>query len=309
LLSILHSQWIELLEGRASVLPTPESRAKIGITGDDIWVEIEGDSPESWEPDSLGIPPVLGVFERGDDGSRGRIVTDMEVVGIFSQFVGEIIVNLKIGQTPSDSIRNAILELRHLLAGIRESLTKEKQRGLIGEMRLLGMAITNLGDNALETWTGPRKGYESLHDFTGSKIHIEAKSTKLNPPVVTINEIAQLDWRGNIPLVLAVSHITEHEEGLTLHEHMDEVLEMLSSNSKRVRLQNLARFVGYNSGQLYSTKHKVNSVRWFQIDANSQIIQPEILSDIPSSVLSFKYDLQANELQEIPEIEFRDLLE
>ncbi len=308
ILSILHSQWVELLEGRSDVLPTIDSRTKIGITGDNIWVEIEEGSPELWEPDSLGIPPVLGVFERSDDGPFGRIVSDREVVGVFIQFVAEVLVNLKTGQTPSDSIRNAILELRSLLTGAREPLTKEKQRGLVGELRILAMAISSLGDVALDAWSGPRKGYESLHDFSGSKVHIEAKSTRLNPPVVKINKIEQLDWRGNIPLVLAVSHITEHEEGLTLHQHVEEVSGMLS-NSRRQRLLTLAEFVGYNSDHHYSTKHRLESVRWFQIDGSSPIIQPQILADIPSSVLSFKYDLQANELQEIPEIQFGDLVE
>ena len=69
------------------------------------------------------------------------------------------------------------------------------------------------------------------------------------------------------------------------------------SNSRRQRLLTLAGFVGYNSDHRYSTKHRLESVRWFQIDGSSPIIQPQILADIPSSVLSFKYDLQANELR------------
>ena len=79
----------------------------------------------------------------------------------------------------------------------KEPLTKEKQRGLVASFGYRQWPISSLGDVALDAWSGPRKGYESLHDFSGSKVHIEAKSTRLNPPVVKINKIEQLDWRGN----------------------------------------------------------------------------------------------------------------
>ena len=46
-----------------------------------------------------------------------------------------------------------------------------------------------------------------------------------------INEIAQLDWRGEVPLVLGVSHVIEHEEGANLHDHVSEAASMLGSNS------------------------------------------------------------------------------
>ena len=74
ILSILHSQWVELSRREVGCPSYYRFKDKIGITGDNIWVEIEEGSPELWEPDSLGIPPVLGVFERNDDGPFGRIV-------------------------------------------------------------------------------------------------------------------------------------------------------------------------------------------------------------------------------------------
>jgi hypothetical protein len=308
---ILHFQWMELLEEERDNLPTLDHRVTIGTVDEDIWMEIDGSSDDSWDPGSLGVPPMLGTVEPGSGGSADRIVTGKEIVGTFSQFVCEVIVALSRALPPGDAVRTAIQELRSQLAGIREPLTKEKQRGLVGELGVLRMAISELGDSALETWVGPTDTYDSLHDFAGSKLHIEAKSTNTNPPVVQINELAQLDWRGQVPLILGVSHITEHEDGSNLHDHVSEVASMFGSNAARIRFYNLCRFAGYHAedvfGHRYTTLHRVNSVRWFVIDGDSPIVQPELLSEIPSSVLSFKYDLSANDLQETPGFHWGDL--
>lgn len=123
-----------------------------------------------------------------------------------------------------------VIWLRHqLLRGVSfyrsmadEVMSKEKQLGLIGELKTL---ISYLEDgNQLSCWRGP---FGDHHDFQCSSHHREVKSRMVtSKEFIKINGAEQLHHEGK--LFLTVLHFIEHDQGESIYDLIDQITTLLS---------------------------------------------------------------------------------
>ena len=71
------------------------------------------------------------------------------------------------------------------------------------------------------------------------------------------------------------------------------------SDSKKQRFIQLYQFSGFNPELRYDTNHVIHSTRFFNIDCDSPILQPDRFDDLPRSILDITYTLAANHMTEI----------
>ncbi|MEV0606590.1 PD-(D/E)XK motif protein [Polymorphospora rubra] len=109
----------------------------------------------------------------------------------------------------SRALGETLRRLGHLIRA-EETLTREVETGLIGELSLLvGLAATTAPDQALHAWRG---GGEE-HDFGLPDIDVEVKTTTSEYRSHRISSITQLQPTGDRPLWLLSLQLTEAGTG------------------------------------------------------------------------------------------------
>lgn len=131
-------------------------------------------------------------------------------------------------------------ELNRVEAGRgSQLLTKEEQRGLIGELWFLDqIAIPKLRPRAaVDAWHGPKA---SPKDFWFENGCLEIKTSLADASKLEISSIQQLDTQGLKNLFLLHLRLDQHAgrggDGKTLPQHVKEVRERLSNDSKALDL-------------------------------------------------------------------------
>ena len=306
---ILHQQWRRIIESDESELQTISSKIRIGMLEDNLWASLEYSDDENWNVEYLQIPAGLASFEINEDEERINFSTQIDSYGLFNQFICELILAVNQNKTSSESIIYAINQIRAKISFGRAPMSVNQQRGLIGEILTLENLIDSFGDEVISTWVGPTDSYDSIHDFVSPRLHLEIKSTSTNPPVVDINGIEQLDWRGDFELFLVLQNIIDTNDGTNLNEYVDRIHSKIESGFYKEQFMLLCQFSGYNASISYRQRFNHMSTRFFKINEDSQILQPDLFSEIPRNVLNIKYSLAVNDLEEhsFEEIDFSDM--
>ena len=158
-----------------------------------------------------------GVEIRVLDSKKGKknitiILSDNDLMDVFLLFLEDLIRSL---ETINDE-NNIPLILNEkvgywgkLFAKIKgELLSKERQRGLYGELTFLNTLLNRSSDfvKTISSWTGPEG---SNQDFSNGLSAVEVKSSKATKPTVKIASELQLDWTILDNLYLHVIHLDE----------------------------------------------------------------------------------------------------
>jgi hypothetical protein len=173
-----------------------------------------------------------GVEIRVLDSKKGKkditiILSDNDLMDVFILFLEDLIKSLK---TINDE-NNIPLILNEkvgywgkLFAKIKgELLSKERQRGLYGELTFLNTLLNRSNDfvKTISSWTGPDG---SNQDFSNGLTAVEVKSSKATKPTVNIASELQLDWTILDNLYLHVIHLDELNNGPETLKKMIEVI-------------------------------------------------------------------------------------
>ena len=173
-----------------------------------------------------------GVEIRVLDSKKGKkditiILSYNDLMDVFILFIEDLIRSLK---TINDE-NNIPLILNEkvgywgkLFAKIKgELLSKERQRGLYGELIFLNTLLNRSNDfvKTISSWTGPDG---SNQDFSNGLTAVEVKSSKATKPTVNIASELQLDWTILDNLYLHVIHLDELNNGPETLKKMIEVI-------------------------------------------------------------------------------------
>jgi hypothetical protein len=183
-----------------------------------------------------------------------------------------------------------------------EPLTKEEQKGLIGELCCVLDAyhVDGIGFEAIENWDP--SGHE-LYDIDSENWVIESKATNSEPETVSISYPEQLDFRIKKTLILAVTSIKkDSEKGKTLPEIIEFLLDEkpLKESSHVSKLELILSSRGFNKiyHKKYNSKWRIQGTRYLHIDSNSNVMPCQILEDIPATVRNIKYRLNTSNFTE-----------
>ena len=186
-----------------------------------------------------------GVEIRVLDSKKGKkditiILSDNDLMDVFILFLEDLIRSLK---TINDENNIPLIlneKVRYwgkLFAKIKgELLSKERQRGLYGELTFLNTLLNCSNDfvKTISSWTGPEG---SNQDFSNGLSAVEVKSSKATKPTVNIASELQLDWTILDNLYLHVIHLDELNNGPdTLKKLIEVIKQRLEKDPNLLRL-------------------------------------------------------------------------
>ena len=112
---------------------------------------------------------------------------------------------------------------RKYWAGKKPRLTKEGQKGLVGELLILQKVISVGSSSLIDNWKGPDHG---LRDFEFKRMDLEVKTTMKDPPVVSIHDPEQISPNTKA-LYLIVVQLLPFEDGFSLPDVVRKTKSML----------------------------------------------------------------------------------
>ena len=214
----------------------------------------------------------------------------------FSLFLAYFL-NFLEAHDPLDALETSRRILRRYWSGSFNILSKAKQIGLFGELFVLEKLISSKGrEYGLECWQGPNEG---LHDFIGSSLDIEVKSTLRDPPNVRISSLEQLVPTETKSLSLVVNMIGQGD-GRTLSEYIDQIYEGYFNDNpdSAIKFEKKLLDVGYSHefSKEYSIQFKIKKQIYVDVDLDTPVLNSDFISLIPSTVHNISYTLDVNGL-------------
>ena len=187
---------------------------------------------------------------------------------------------------------------RKYWSGKKPRLSKEDQRGLVGELIILQKILSMGSLNLIDNWKGPDHG---LRDFEFERLDLEVKTTMKDPPVVSINDPEQIS-PSTKALYLIVVQLLPFDDGFSLPDVVRKTKDMLKSNpahmEKYFMLLNGAGYLDSDE-PYYLSRYREEAILACPIEDNSGIMDPRILKDVPSTVRNIRYNLLINGLDRI----------
>lgn len=199
------------------------------------------------------------------------------------------------GKTEAEALERAIgrtFRWHYLLRGGRlEVLSEEEQKGLVGEIEVLKLLITNLGAKpALDAWTGP-SGAPKDFEFKAGCIEVKARRGASQPFVKITSEHQLADvpdrclWLG----VLAVDKV-QPPHGQTLTEYVDAVTKLL----ERTEPSTIMEWDIHLADVGYDAQHDYSPWRWLVTAPEFYAVVdgfPRIAAPVPLGVSGLSYAL------------------
>ena len=178
-----------------------------------------------------------------------------------------------------------------LRGGKLEVLSEEAQKGLIGEITVLKLLISDLGAKpALEAWTGP-SGAPKDFELKSDCIEVKARRGAAKPFVKIANEhqLADVPGRRLWLAVLAVDKV-QQPHGRTLSSHVDEVTELLEQIAPAAVLE----WDMHLADAGYDVLHDYSPWRWIVSEPRFHEVAagfPRIAAPVPLGVSDVTYGL------------------
>lgn len=167
------------------------------------------------------------------------ILSDNDLLDVFILFIEDLINGLEAIDNQNDVpliVNQKVSYWGKLFARINsELLTKERQRGLYGELLFLNTLFKRSANHTkcILSWTGPEG---SNQDFSNELAAIEVKTSKATKPSVNIANELQLDWTVLDSLFLYVVHLDEISNGTdTLCKLIEEIKGQISHQNELLR--------------------------------------------------------------------------
>ena len=243
-----------------------------------------------------GLYTMVKTYNLEKTGSQNflqlRVSTDKRA--IFSPFIAELISkNLS---NPSKALNETLQEWRNLWKGSSGRLNEKQQRGLLGELIVLRQLIKNGKNKCVKTWVGP---LGNTHDFESNGMNLEVKTTIQQPPSVRISLIKQVaPMEGSKELDLIVIGL-EKGEKINLTSEVILIRELLDKTEYLEHFEYILRKAGYREqhATYYESSYSLAFLQKHSIDEHSPVLNPKLLSEIPSTVTNIKYTLQIHGME------------
>ena len=255
--------------------------------------------PEDIHLPEVDVGDILDVELIANEGALRIKLLSHNYADIFYVLVDDLVDCLISNQGSVEGARALMLRLRrweHLLEASSRGLTKSAQKGLFGELLVLGHLLSNSllePLRVLNSWTGPDGG---TRDFGLGEIGIEVKTTSVKGLLsVQISSERQLEIVAVDKLFLWCISIEISDNGIDLNEKVQEIEKLLSVDPELLEIfkMKLTR-VGYLEVDThrYTSKFFVREEFIFRISQGF----PRIVSEgIPNGVfeVSYRVDLEA----------------
>lgn len=184
-----------------------------------------------------------------------------------------------------------------------EILSKERQRGLYGELTFLSMLLDRSSDfvKTIVSWTGPEG---SNQDFSNEQSAVEVKSSKAIKPSVNIASELQLDWTNLESLFLCVFHVDEISNGVdTLKKLIEKIKQKISHQPNLLKLfeEKLDR-IGVSEGEEIHYDdfgYIIRSKRAYKVEDGFPALTRDILNNDAIHNVKYQIDLTACESFEV----------
>jgi hypothetical protein len=167
------------------------------------------------------------------------ILSDNDLLDVFILFIRDLINGLNNIANENEIpliVNQKVGYWGKLFAKIKgELLSKERQRGLFGELKFLSTLLKKSSNKTkcILSWTGPGG---SNQDFSNELSVVEVKTSKSTNPTVKIANELQLDWTVFDDLYLYVIHLDEVRNGIdTLCKLIEEIKGEISYQNELLR--------------------------------------------------------------------------
>lgn len=235
------------------------------------------------------------------------ILSDNDLLDIFILFWEDLIYGLESIKSENeipDVINEKVNYWGKLFARINgELLSKERQRGLYGELTFLNTLLIYSSDykNSINSWTGPEG---SNQDFSNNSKAVEVKTSKSTKPSVNIASELQLDWTKLNSLYLYVFHLDViNNGGDTLFNLIKEIkqklikqIDALSLFEKRLNLAG----VPIGDEQHYNDfGFIIRSQQSYKVKDGFPALTNDIINNVAIHNVKYQIDLTACEPFEI----------
>ena len=235
------------------------------------------------------------------------ILSDNDLLDVFILFLEDLIQGLEIIDNESDVplvVNQKVDYWGKLFGRIKgELLSKERQRGLYGELYFLHTLLNQSSDpeKIVVAWTGPEG---SNQDFSDNLTAVEVKTSKATKPSVNIASELQLDWTKLDSLFLCVIHVDEISNGVdTLKKLIEEIKNKVSNQPNLLKLfEEKLELVGIPEGE---EKHYedfgfiIRSKRAYKVVDGFPALTRDILNNDAIHNVKYQIDLTACESFEV----------
>jgi len=235
------------------------------------------------------------------------ILSDNDLLDVFVLFLEDLIKGLESITDENDVplvINQKVNYWGKLFAIIKgKLLSKERQRGLYGELTFLKILLKRSSDHikCIVSWTGPEGANQ---DFSNELSAVEVKSSKATKPSVNIASELQLDWTKLDSLFLYVIHIDELSNGVdTLEKLIKEIKSTISNQGELLRLfEEKLDCVGIPMGdeKLYNNiGFIIRSQRAYKVSLGFPVLTKDIIANDAIHNVKYQIDLTACESFEV----------
>ena len=187
------------------------------------------------EPPSL--PPDLQSIEvrvREGGGTWLDVSARSHHEDLFTMLVNKILYAILVeGRDRATSVEKTIDELRAALRPLALELGAERQIGLFGELWVLSnILLPTVGGKVCHLWSGPEG---ERHDFVGSGVHLEVKTTTRSEQKHEVSRLDQLRAPAEKRLLLASVLLERSILGdATIADLIDEVVHKLGGDGHAI---------------------------------------------------------------------------
>lgn len=232
----------------------------------------------------------------GNIGASPALVVslkDVEQIDLFATLCRDVVLAGEEGVDTPDALNRSIrrtLRWHHLLrGGTSDRLSIEEQRGLVGELQMLGLLCNRTGLRAaIESWKGP-EGAAKVFELFQMCIEVKARRGAARPYVQISSEdqLADVDGAGVFLRVYEVDAAIRLE-GHTLTDHVkliDEVFKVGDLEAYQMWETALAA-VGFDWDHDYSDRRwSVGKIATFLVEGEF----PRLPTPVPNGVINVKY--------------------
>lgn len=226
-----------------------------------------------------------------------RIYLDVYAKGhyemIFTPLANQIFFGIAVqGRKPIDAVSDTLDEFRNALKPVRPDISLGEQIGLFGELWILkNVLIPSIGARACYMWSGPAA---ERHDFVGTAVHIEVKTTTRSQDKHEISRIDQLRAPRGKKLLLASIQLERTDGGeFTIADLIDEIILALGEDGKAIDEfeSRLALLQWHDSLRQSSSLKRFNlrDVNFFEVDGTFPRLPDDYVP--PRGIVALRYTI------------------
>lgn len=252
------------------------------------------------------------ISEDKEHNNLNILLIDNSLKDIFIHFIQNILDEIKDSVTEKEAIDttlNILVRWKRLFDSLSvRGLTKEQQKGLIGELLFMNFLIESKISEAetLNSWTGP-DGEDK--DFRFGANGIEVKLTSSKRPRLKITNEGQLD-NLNLSSLFIILYAVEKvkDKGVSLNTLVDNVRKYLANNTLLLKFFNdRLMLIGYfdDDREYYNDLYSIVFANCYNVDDDFPRI---IKDDLPNGIYDASYHIEISSVENF-QIEFDKLIE